>query len=140
MTTTSEKRSLRVSWISNVFRGGEDVVVTLIADAFPPRILRRDVGCLTPSMQKGGEEMATFTAIAFNLFETIGLVQPCIEVMVREPVECTLRAQAAPHAVGSRGGFQWPQYHSDSVDSRQPKRRNDSFRTQEQLSMETKQR
>ena len=32
--------------------------------------------------------MATVTAIAFNLFETIGLVQPRIEVMVREPVEC----------------------------------------------------
>jgi hypothetical protein len=32
--------------------------------------------------------MATLTAVASNLFETIGLVQPCIQVMVREPMEC----------------------------------------------------
>ena len=31
--------------------------------------------------------MATITAIAFNLFETVGLVQPRIQVMVREPEE-----------------------------------------------------
>lgn len=37
--------------------------------------------------------MATVSAIAFNLFETIGLVQPRIEVMVREPAECTLERQ-----------------------------------------------
>jgi hypothetical protein len=34
--------------------------------------------------------MATVTAIAFNRFETIGLVQPRIEVVVREPEECTV--------------------------------------------------
>jgi hypothetical protein len=33
--------------------------------------------------------MASFTAIAHNLFETIGLVQPRIEVMVRETTEYT---------------------------------------------------
>ena len=80
--------------------------------------------------------MATFTAITFNLFETIGLVQPRIQVMVREPVECTverkpLRMQWV-HEVDSNGR----EYPSDSVDRRQPKRRKDSFRTQEQLSME----
>jgi hypothetical protein len=32
--------------------------------------------------------MATITAIAFNLFETIGLVQPRIEIIGREPEEC----------------------------------------------------
>ncbi|MGA2654271.1 MAG: hypothetical protein ABSF28_27425 [Terracidiphilus sp.] len=31
--------------------------------------------------------MATFTAIAFNTFETVGLVQARIEVAVREPAE-----------------------------------------------------
>jgi hypothetical protein len=31
--------------------------------------------------------MATITAIAFNLFETIGLVQPRIEIIGREPEE-----------------------------------------------------
>ena len=31
--------------------------------------------------------MATVTAIAFNLFETIGLVQPRIEVAVHDPAE-----------------------------------------------------
>ena len=31
--------------------------------------------------------MATIAAIAFNLFETIGLVQPRIEIIVREPEE-----------------------------------------------------
>jgi hypothetical protein len=40
---------------------------------------------LKPSTQKGGEEMATFTAITFNLFETVGLVQPRIEIIGREP-------------------------------------------------------
>ena len=34
--------------------------------------------------------MASFTAIASNLFETIGLVQPRIEVEVRETTECTV--------------------------------------------------
>ena len=32
--------------------------------------------------------MATVTAIAFNFFETVGLLQPRIEVVVREPIEC----------------------------------------------------
>jgi hypothetical protein len=32
--------------------------------------------------------MATLKAMASNLFETIGLVPPCIEVMVREATEC----------------------------------------------------
>lgn len=31
--------------------------------------------------------MATFTAIAFNMFETVGLVRPRIEVAVHEPAE-----------------------------------------------------
>jgi hypothetical protein len=31
--------------------------------------------------------MATVTAIAFNLFETIGLVQPRFEIIGREPEE-----------------------------------------------------
>jgi hypothetical protein len=37
--------------------------------------------------------MATVTAIAFNLFETIGLVQPRIEVVVREPGQCVVERQ-----------------------------------------------
>ena len=37
--------------------------------------------------------MATLTAIACNVFEVIGLAQPQIEVMVREPAEyqCSAR-------------------------------------------------
>jgi hypothetical protein len=38
--------------------------------------------------------MATVTAIAFNLFETIGLVPPCFEVVVREPEECAADSKA----------------------------------------------
>ncbi len=38
--------------------------------------------------------MATVTAIACNLLETIGLVPPCFEVAVREPEECS--AQPKP--------------------------------------------
>jgi hypothetical protein len=37
--------------------------------------------------------MASLTAIAFNLFETIGFVQPCMEVMVRETTECSVGLQ-----------------------------------------------
>lgn len=51
--------------------------------------------------------MATFTAITFNLFEPIGLVQPCIPVMVREPMECTFERQPLRmrwvHEVDSNG-------------------------------------
>ncbi|HUO59233.1 MAG TPA: hypothetical protein VMU24_01105 [Candidatus Acidoferrales bacterium] len=37
--------------------------------------------------------MATLTAIAYNVFEVIGIAQPRIEVMVREPLEyeCSAR-------------------------------------------------
>jgi hypothetical protein len=34
--------------------------------------------------------MATITEIAFNLFETIGLVQSRIEVLIREPEVCVV--------------------------------------------------
>lgn len=51
--------------------------------------------------------MATVTAITFNLFETIGLVQPRIELMIREPEQCVadrkpLRMQWV-HRVDSSG-------------------------------------
>jgi hypothetical protein len=51
--------------------------------------------------------MASFTAIASNLFETIGLVQPRIEVMIRDSTECL--ADSGPgrmhwvHEVDSNG-------------------------------------
>ena len=43
--------------------------------------------------------MATVTAIAFNLFETIGLIQPRIGRIVREPVECAVERKPL--------GMQW---------------------------------
>jgi hypothetical protein len=45
------------------------------------------------SLQKGEWRMATLTAVAFNLFETIGFVQPCIQVMVRETTEYSVGLQ-----------------------------------------------
>jgi len=45
-------------------------------------------GSPEPAQREGEWRMATLTAMAFNLFETIGFVRPCIEVMVREATEC----------------------------------------------------
>jgi hypothetical protein len=43
-------------------------------------------------VQEGEKTMAAITVFAYNLFETIGIVRPRIEVMVREATDrCTER-------------------------------------------------
>lgn len=46
---------------------------------------------LRQATQKGGKKMATMTAIAYGLLETIGLVRPRIEVVVHEISEHTTK-------------------------------------------------
>ncbi len=72
--------------------------------------------------------MATFTAIAFNMFETVGLVQPRIEVAVHEPAEYAVEHQPLRmewvRDVDSNGrGVIRIQWSTDK-----PREGNDSFR------------
>jgi len=58
--------------------------------------------------------MATLSAIASNLLETIGLAQPRMEVMVREDTEGTMELHPL-RMQRPRGGLPWPQGRSGSV-------------------------